>query len=214
MRAKAAAMIEHEDIVGIIIAGGRSSRMGGGDKTLLPLGDKRIIEHVADKLAKQVNNLAINSNSPDREFARLGLPIFADTIEGYQGPLAGLLASLIWVRKNHPHAKYVVTVASDSPFFPDDLVEKLASACHDPNSIMMAESGGFNHPIFALWPISLCDDLQKWLSETGNLKVMAWVRTHAWACVDFPIVDGRDPFFNINKPEDLKAATKMLETMP
>lgn len=202
-------MIEHKNIIGIVIAGGQSTRMGGGDKTLMKLGENTILHAVLGKLQAQVNETAINTNSDDAGFNINSIACFSDTLAGFQGPLAGLLASMLWVRKNHPSATHIVTVAGDSPFFPDNMTMKLLAAAPDGKTIVMAESGGFNHPVFALWPISLCEDLQKWLDETGILKVMAWVRSHPHVFVDFPFEKEFDPFFNINTPEDLTIADRL-----
>lgn len=209
MPAKVAAMIDRKNIIGIVIAGGRSTRMGGGDKALLALGGTTILDAVLDKLQRQTATVAINTNSENAEFTQRPVASFPDTIAGFQGPLAGLLSAMLWARKHHAGATHILTVAGDSPFFPDDMTQKLAAAAPDIDTIVMAESGGFNHPVFALWPLALCDDLQKWLDETGILKVMAWVRSHPHKFVDFPFHEAGDPFFNINTPEDLAAANKI-----
>lgn len=201
-------MIKQDKIIGIIIAGGQSTRMGGGDKTLLKLGDVTILQAVMDALQPQVGEIAINTNSNADDFAALPLPVFSDTLSGYQGPLAGILASMLWVRKNRPLVTHIATVAGDSPFFPYEMVYTLTQSAPDTETIIMAESAGFNHPVFALWPVSLCDNLQKWLNDTDILKVMAWVRSHKHVFVDFPFENECDPFFNINTPQDLEIANK------
>jgi molybdenum cofactor guanylyltransferase len=211
MDAKAAKMIELENITGVIIAGGRSTRMGGGDKSLLKIGDVTILQAVHHKLEAQVKDIAINTNSDDPRFKIGSTPCFSDTLANFQGPLAGLLASMQWVRENRPSTTHIVTIASDSPFFPDNLTAELAANAPDAETIIMAKSGGFNHPVFALWPVSLSNDLEKWLSDTGILKVMAWVRSHPHIFVDFPFERENDPFFNINTPEDLAIAQKIYQ---
>ncbi|MDZ7823507.1 MAG: molybdenum cofactor guanylyltransferase MobA [Ahrensia sp.] len=196
-------MIDPKRIIGIVIAGGQATRMGGGDKTLLTLGGVPILATLLDKLAKQTASAAINSNSDAANFAAFNVPVFSDSGSAFAGPLAGILASMRWARDNHPEATHIATVAGDSPFFPDDLVPRLVEQAPDGNTIMMAASDGHNHPVFGLWPIDLQDALQTWLDETGILKVMAWVRTQPHVMVDFTTAKTPDPFFNINTPEDL-----------
>ncbi|MBO6636748.1 MAG: molybdenum cofactor guanylyltransferase MobA [Roseitalea sp.] len=199
-------------ILGVVLAGGQSRRMGGADKALVELAAKPLIAHVVARLAPQVGQLAINTNGDKDRFGMLGLPVFADTIGGHAGPLAGVLAAMRFAAKLDRHFTHVATAATDTPFFPEDLVAYLAAAATTPDTIAMATSGGNRHPVFALWPTALADDLERWLAETDTLKVMAWVKRHRFAPVGFASApDGADPFFNINTPEDLAAAERTAE---
>lgn len=201
-----------ETILGTVLAGGQSRRMGGTDKALVALAGTPLIAHVATRLAPQVGAIAINANGDSGRFDALGLPVFADTIGGHAGPLAGVLAAMRFAGELDDRFTHMATAATDTPFFPDDLVARLAASATTPDTIAMATSDGNRHPVFALWPTALADDLERWLAETDTFKVLAWVKRHRFAPVDFaPLPDGVDPFFNINTPEDLAAAERMAE---
>ena len=138
--------------VGVILAGGLASRMGGGDKGLLPLGDSTILGHVVDRLSPQVSRLALNANGDPARFAALGLPVLPDSVEGYAGPLAGVLAGLDWAAGEG--ASHLVTAAADTPFFPGDLVPRLIAAAEDQGKpIALARTANGRHPTFCLWPV-------------------------------------------------------------
>jgi len=202
-------MIERTAILGVVLAGGKSRRMGGGDKALMALAGQPLIGRVIAHLAPQVRQVSINANSDPARFAGFGLPVFADTLPGHPGPLAGVLAAMRFATTHDACLTHVVTVATDTPFFPDDLVTRLAQRATKPDTIAMARSAGRRHPVFALWPIALADDLQSWLNGTDTFKVMVWVERHGLAEVDFP-ADHHDPFFNINTPQDRQTAEKRL----
>lgn len=193
---------------GVILAGGRASRMGGGDKGFLPLGDSTILGHVIDRFAPQVADLALNANGDPARFAEYGLPVIADNIEDYPGPLAGVLAGLDWAADRG--ATHIVTAAADTPFFPGDLVPRLLAAAEDQSKpIALARTENGRHPTFGLWPVALRDDLRLALKD-GVRKVVLWTDRHGTAMADFPT--GRfDPFFNVNTPEDLAEARRLLE---
>ena len=198
------------DVLGVVLAGGQSRRMGGRDKAWQMLAGKPFVGHVIDRLGPQVDALAINSNGDPAAFEQqFHLPVFADTIGGHQGPLAGVLAAL-----RHAEAgswTHVATAATDTPFFPSDLVQRLARDCTTDNTIAMAHSEGQRHPVFTLWPVALADDLEAWLQSTDTLKVLVWVHRHRLAKVEFQFdSSGRDPFFNINTPEELELAEAMI----
>lgn len=199
-------------IAGLVLAGGRSSRMGGIDKTLLPLRSQPLVGRVLDRLRPQAGPIAINTNSDPASFRSLGVEIVADTIGGYQGPLAGILAGLEWAM-GKPDMTYVLSVAGDTPFFPLDLAQRLAAA-GEPGRIRVAASAGRLHPTFALWPLSLRDQLAAFL-QSGNIRrMMTFVELAGMDVVDFPAeCFGQteiDPFFNINTPEDLAEAERLL----
>lgn len=194
---------------GVILAGGLSSRMGGGDKGLLDLGGKSILSHVIDRLEPQTAGLAINANGDPARFAGIGLPVIADSIAEFPGPLAGVLAGLDWAAEQG--ADTIVTAAADTPFFPCDLVPQLMlategmqaplalSASRDPETGKL-----WRQPTFGIWPVSLRDDLRGALKD-GLRKVVLWTDSHGAGLVEFPT--GRiDPFFNVNTPDELALA--------
>jgi molybdopterin-guanine dinucleotide biosynthesis protein A len=183
--------------------------MGGGDKTLLPLGGGTVLSHVASRLSPQVDRMAISANGDPRRFSVLGLPVVADSIEGHAGPLAGILAGMDWAAQ--AGGMHMVSVAGDTPFFPSDLVARLSGAVQgNPGRIAFAASGGKQHPVFALWPLHLAGDLRDFLEEGRTFKVRAFIEDHEFAEVEFPMMSSpggsADPFFNINTPDDLVLA--------
>lgn len=185
--------------------------MGGGDKGLLPLGGRPVLGHVIDRLAPQVAGLALNANGDPARFAGFGLEVFADTIPGFAGPLAGVLAGLDWAAARG--ASHVVTAAADTPFFPADLVARLAAAAEQAGApIAIAatpdEQGEIrNHPTFGLWPVALRDDLRMDLGA-GMRKVGQWTAKHGAVQAVFE-TGPFDPFFNVNTPEDLARAQEI-----
>lgn len=205
-------------LLGVILAGGRSQRMGVGDKGLLPLGGKPLVAHVIERLRPQLPILVVNANGDPARFAQFGLPVVEDRITGYQGPLAGLQAVMRHALDMNDEARpsHIVTVAADTPFFPADLVARLVQAQQAEGAeIALAASGGNIHPVFGLWPVALEGDLASWLSSGEKPRVSAWAKRHRLAEVRFgPLqtADGAivDPFFNINTREDLAQAQQLL----
>lgn len=196
---------------GIMLAGGLATRMGGGDKCLHMLGDRRVLDHVVARFVPQVASLALNANGDPSRFADLNLPVLPDSIEGFAGPLAGVLAGLDWAAGQG--ARHVASVAADTPFFPRDLVARLQSAIDEKHPIALAatpqrDRGKTRHPTFGLWPVALRDDLRAAL-QGGLRKVVQWTDTHGAATVMFG-AEIHDPFFNINTPADLTKARDML----
>jgi len=202
-----------ENVVGVLLAGGKSSRMGGGDKCLRELGGKKILARTIERLGPQVAEIVINANGDPTRFDSFDLPVIADDITGFQGPLAGVHAGLQWVKANRPGATYVVTVATDTPFFPEDLVSRFLSARDDASSFCIAQSDEGTHPVIGLWPLELAEALEDSLRR-GERKVTTWTKDHGAQPVFFSDikVGGRtiDPFFNINAPEDLAEAEQLL----
>ena len=197
--------------LGVILAGGQATRMGGGDKGLLTLGDAPILRHVIDRLAPQVAALALNANGTPERFADFGLPVVADTTQGFAGPLAGVLAGLDWAAEQG--ADRIVTAAADTPFFPADLVPRLLLAAEmSATPIALARTDDGRHPTFGLWPVALRNDLRDALAK-GTRKVVAWTDLHGTAYADFS-TDTLDPFFNVNTPDDLAVARAALEALP
>ena len=207
--------------LGVILAGGLATRMGGGDKALLPLGNGTLLDHVIARLAPLVAGMVLNANGDPTRFASFGLPVRADSIEGFAGPLAGVLAGLDWAAEQGADA--VVSVAADTPFFPIDLVERLQSEAEGQvhplvlaatpradgeKTKSMSRSGLIRHPTFGLWPVALRDDLRAALQD-GLRKVVLWTQKHAGREAVF---EGQvDHFFNVNTPEDLAKGQAMLE---
>ena len=195
-----------EDVVGVLLAGGRSSRMGGGDKCLLPLSGKPMLSHVIDRFRPQVTDLVINANGDVARFAAFGLPVVVDRLEGQAGPLAGVHAGIEWTRSNRPRSQFIVTAATDTPFFPVDIIVRFRAAIGNAEPrLLVARSEEGVHPVFGLWPVSLAQALEASV-RTGMRKVQAWVAEHHAEQVFFPPIEigGRkvDPFFNINRPQD------------
>ena len=204
--------------VGVILAGGLATRMGGGDKALLQLGGQSLLARVIARLEPQVAGLALNANGDPARFAGFGLPVVADSVEGFAGPLAGVLAGLDWAAELGADA--IVTVAADTPFFPCDLVPRLLMAAEgmaaplalaatprgDADTRSMT-GGLIRHPTFGLWPVALRDDLRAALQD-GLRKVVIWTDAHDGRLAEFP--DAGGPFFNVNTPDDLAQAEAML----
>jgi molybdopterin-guanine dinucleotide biosynthesis protein A len=195
--------------LGVILAGGQATRMGGGDKGLRVVAGKRLLDHVLDRLRPQVGHIALNANGPPARFDDFGLPVVPDSLPDWPGPLAGVLAGLDWAAGQGADA--IVTVAADTPFFPRDLVARL-QAVAGPTGLALAATreGGklWRHPTFGLWPVALREDLRAAL--TGGLrKVVLWTDTHGAGTAEFATVPF-DPFFNINTPEDIASAEQMV----
>jgi molybdenum cofactor guanylyltransferase len=202
------------EIVGVILAGGLSRRMGGGDKGLLDLAGNSMIGRVITRIRPQVATLVLNANGDPARFATLALPVAADTVDGFVGPLAGVLAGMRWAARHVPSARWIATVSSDAPFLPDDLVPQLHAAIADkPTAVAIARSEGELHPVIGLWPIALADDLEQEL-RAGVRKVLRWTDKHGTIPVDFAKVhvagQSVDPFFNANTPEELDEARQLL----
>ena len=190
------------DLPGVILAGGRATRMGGGDKALLTLGGETLLARVIRRLGTQCGPLALNANGDPDRFADYGLPVLPDPLPDHPGPLAGVLAGMEWAAGLGAPA--IVTVAADTPFFPSDLAERLSA----PGGLALAASPDaagkvWRHPTFGLWPVALRHDLRRAL-EDGLRKIVRWTDLHGAAEVVFHA--DADPFFNINTPEDLAAA--------
>ncbi|MGB0631712.1 MAG: molybdenum cofactor guanylyltransferase MobA [Alphaproteobacteria bacterium] len=198
------------DICGILLAGGQSRRMGGGDKCLLSLGGKTLLRRMIDVARPQVGPVILNTNSDPALFADYGLPVAPDVVGGHAGPLAGVLTGLEWAALHAPDCQWVASFACDAPFVPADLVGRLRQAIEaDDADMACAASGGRHHPVFALWPVRLAAELRDAVTREGLRKVDDWTARYVQARVEFS-ADPDDPFFNINRPEDLAAAENLL----
>ena len=200
-------------IIGVLLAGGQSRRMGGGDKCLRMLGGETILSRVIARASCQVETVVLNANGDPNRFASFGLPVAADLVEGFQGPLAGILTGLKWAAANIAGAQHIVTFPVDAPFFPVDLVSRFETAIEGSTSrLACASSAGRTHPVFGLWPLSLAKDLHKALLDEDIRRIDAWTARHDLVEVSFS-AEPFDPFFNLNRPDDLIEAEKVLNTL-
>lgn len=186
--------------------------MGGGDKPLLELAGRPILVHVLDQLRDQATNIAINANGDPLRFSQFGISVIPDPVAGLPGPLAGILAGMEWAAGFG--ASNVLTIAGDTPFFPAILAQRLAAA-GDSQTIAVAASAGRLHPTFALWPTSLAAELRAFFAVGETYRVTAFIERHPAIGVDFPLAQAQgeafDPFFNINTPQDLAFAERLLK---
>jgi molybdenum cofactor guanylyltransferase len=200
-------------VAGIVLAGGQARRMGGGDKCLRLLAGRPILAHIIERARPQVAALALNANGDPRRFAGFGLEVAQDSIAGFAGPLAGVLAGLDWAQANLPEASHVASFAGDAPFLPRDLVARLSAALASGHDIACAASSGRAHPVFGLWPVALHESLRHALAVEGIRKVDQWTQRFRLAMVEFAAAP-LDPFFNANRPEDLAEAERLAALAP
>ncbi|MEM9635679.1 MAG: molybdenum cofactor guanylyltransferase MobA [Pseudomonadota bacterium] len=204
-----------DKVLGCVLAGGQSRRMGGGDKSLMDLGGKTMLEMILSRFTPQVPSVILNANGDPKRFSRFGLPVISDPVGEFAGPLAGVLAGLSYAREKQPDITHVVSVAGDTPFFPVSLVKRLCSSVPaDKPVIALASSSDKLHPVFGLWPVALHADLHDWLTTGQSGKVLAFVDRHDSVEVSFDTdpVTGLDPFFNANKPDDLATVRNALSS--
>ncbi|WP_224407067.1 molybdenum cofactor guanylyltransferase MobA [Afifella sp. IM 167] len=204
-------------VTGVILAGGLSRRMGG-DKPMKEIGGRPMMAYVVEKMLPQVDRLIINANGDPHRFDSFGLPVVPDGIDGNPGPLAGILAGMRWSQVFCPQAHFMASAAVDTPFFPTDLVERLAEGCgRDEGTIAVAASFNGVHPVFGLWPIALADDLEEWLKKGKSNKILDFADRHLRLNVPFDHLeaDGEqiDPFFNVNTPDDAEQAETMMAAL-
>ncbi|BCB20907.1 molybdenum cofactor guanylyltransferase MobA [Bosea sp. ANAM02] len=194
--------------VGLILAGGLARRMGGGDKALKPLAGRPILAHVVDRLRGQCDDLLLNANGDPARFAGFGLPVIADTVPDFAGPLAGILAGLDWIASHRPQTEWLLSVAADTPFIPGDLAARLHQARAAAGTpLACAASGGRQHHAIGLWSVALREDLHRALAE-GERRLGCWTQAHGVAIAEWP-AEPVDPFFNINTPEELAEAGRL-----
>ncbi len=197
-------------IVGVLLAGGQARRMGGGDKCLRLLANKPILAHAIERVRPQVKTMVLNANGDPDRFASFDLPVAADVVEGFAGPLAGVLTGMEWAKIHHPDCPWIMTVATDTPFLPVDLAARLVEAvAQEKADLACARSAGRAHPVFGLWPVDQADALRHAMIDDDIRKVDRFTDRYRLAQVDFP-TDPQDPFFNTNRPEDLIEAERML----
>jgi molybdopterin-guanine dinucleotide biosynthesis protein A len=200
---------ERPATLGALLAGGLARRMGGGDKPLKTIGGRTILDHVIARLAPQCDGLILNANGDPARFAAFGLPVVADTVEGFAGPLAGILTALDWAAANRPETKWVLSAATDCPFLPRDLVARLQRARESENAqLAVAASDGQIHPVIGLWQVSLRDELRHALVVEDIRKIDRWTARYPLATVTWP-VEPVDPFFNANTVDDIAEAERL-----
>jgi molybdenum cofactor guanylyltransferase len=198
-------------ILGLVLAGGLARRMGGGDKTRIQIGGKTILERVLARLKPQCTAVILNANGDPARFADTGLPVVADTVAGFAGPLAGILAGLDWAAVHAPAITDVASVPGDCPFLPGDLVARLSAARRVAGlPLACARSGEWRHPVVGLWPVALREDLRTALLEENLRKIESWTARHGIALADWPATPV-DPFFNVNTPADAAEAERIAE---
>lgn len=197
--------------LGAILAGGLARRMGGGDKPMQRIGGRTILDRVITRLAPQCDGLVLNANGDPARFESFGLPIVADTVEGFAGPLAGILAALDWAAANRSDVAWVVSVAGDCPFLPEDLVTRLHhTRDRESAQLAAAASGGQSHPVIGLWNVALREDLRHALVVEDCRKIDRWTARYRLATVSWPATPV-DPFFNANTIEDIAEAERLTE---
>ena len=197
---------------GLVLAGGLARRMGGGDKALIRIGSETILQRALARLTPQVDGIVLNANGDASRFAAFGLPVVADSVPDFAGPLAGILAGLDWVAANRPGTEWVVSVPGDCPFLPRDLVARLhAARVMDGKLLACAHSGDWRHPVVGLWHVALREDLRRAVAVEDLRKIEVWTARHGVALADWPSVP-IDPFFNVNTPEDVTKATDIAAT--
>lgn len=190
----------------VILAGGQANRMGGGDKGRLMLGDQSLIQRVIHRIRPQVGAIVLNANGDPSRFDDLGLPVVADSVADFPGPLAGVLAGMDWAAGQG--YEWLISVAADTPSFPLDLVERLAGY-HTPVVLAATpdpQRGRLPQPTFGRWQVALRHDLRIALND-GVRKIRQWTQARGESLALFDEGD----FFNINTPEDLAWAQEHLQ---
>jgi molybdopterin-guanine dinucleotide biosynthesis protein A len=194
---------------GLVLAGGQARRMGGGDKALLRIGEATILDRVLARLSPWCGGIVLNANGDPQRFAQFGLPVVADSVEGFAGPLAGILAGLDWLAEHAPETEWLASVPGDCPFLPYDVVPRLHAARLAAGApLACAQSGEWRHPVVALWQVALREDLRHALVKEDLRKIEVWTARHGVALAAWP-AEPVDPFFNVNTPEDLAQATRL-----
>jgi molybdenum cofactor guanylyltransferase len=204
-------MTSNPPTLGLVLAGGLARRMGGGDKALIKICGITILDRVLATLSGQCAGIVINANGDTKRFADTGLDVVADTVPDFAGPLAGILAGLDWLAAQNNGIEWLLSVPGDCPFLPDDLVERLHQARRKLGAgvpLACARSGEWRHPVVALWPLALREDLRKALLEEDLHKIEVWTARHGVAIAEWP-AEPVDPFFNVNTPEDAVKAEKI-----
>jgi molybdopterin-guanine dinucleotide biosynthesis protein A len=197
-----------------VLAGGQARRMGGGDKARIKIDGASILQRVLACLSPQCGRVIINANGDPARFADTGLPVVADSVPDFAGPLAGILAGLDWAAANAPAIEWLVSVPGDCPFLPKDLVARLHEVRATSNvPLACARSGEWRHPVVGLWPVSLREDLRHALIGENLHKIELWTARHSIAIAEWPTIPF-DPFFNVNTPKDAAQAEAIAAKYP
>ena len=195
-----------------LLAGGQARRMGGGDKNLMMLSGKTILQHVLDRVDFDGRPVMINANGDPSRYAEFELPIHADVIDGFAGPLAGIMTGLEWVAANHPECTHMISLATDAPFLPLDLIARLEvgldARINDGADIAQAMSFNRRHPVFAVWPVALSSALRHALINDGLRKIDDFTDRHQ--CITVEFTGEPDPFMNLNRPDDFDLAQQFV----
>jgi molybdopterin-guanine dinucleotide biosynthesis protein A len=204
-------MTEIPPAPGVLLAGGLARRMGGGDKPMRTIGGRTILDRVIARLAPQCDGLILNANGDPARFAAFGLPVIADTVQDFPGPLAGILAALDWTAANRPEVGWILSAAADCPFLPRDLVARLQQARIEQDAqLAVAASAGQTHPVIGLWSVALRDELRHALVVEDIRKIDRWTARYKLATVTWP-TEPIDPFFNANTMDDIAEAERLAE---
>jgi len=200
-------MSEH-NILGAILAGGQSKRMGK-DKLFLEFNNKKLIEHTIDKVKKYLKKVIIITNQDNEFFSKNNLTTVKDCIEGQLGPLVGILTAMKWAKENLSKCSWIATFPCDTPFFPESIIKSFIEESKKKESLILcASSHGRKHNIFGLWSLDLYDKLENDLINKKIRKVQDWTDKNKIKNLEFKFID-YDPFFNINTEEDLAFAKKL-----
>lgn len=200
-----------DGIAAVILAGGAGRRMGGRSKARLMLGGRPLLHHVLARIGGQVSAIALSTGAEELAEIAPGLPRLADRHADRRGPLAGILAGMAWCRAAQPSLPWLLSLPVDCPFLPRDLVARLAArAARGDARVVIAASGGAEHPAIALWDVTLADDLGAVVAAAEDLSIRRFYRRFSYAVVEFPMAAGRDPFLNLNTPEALARAEETL----
>ena len=194
---------------GVLLAGGLARRMGGGDKPMRQIAGRTILDRVIARLESQCDGLILNANGDPTRFAAYGLPVIADTVKDFPGPLAGILAALDWAATNRPDVEFILSAAADCPFLPRDLVTRLHRARREQNAqLAVAASAGQSHPVIGLWSVALREDLRQALVVEDVRKIDRWTARYRLSTVTWP-TEPLDPFFNANTVDDIAEADRL-----
>lgn len=202
-------MLWKDKLVAVILAGGQARRMGGADKPLTEINGTPLLQYVIERAKPQVDHLVLNANGDTERYAQYNLPMQTDIVPGFAGPLAGVVSAMAWARAFQPEATHVITMAADTPFYPQDYVKRMVSALNADHPLACASYKGRTQPVFGLWPIELHNELHHALTEEGIHKVDLFTARYGVADVKFDEVP-YNPFFNVNRLDDIAQGEALL----
>jgi len=206
--------VTHPQTLGVVLAGGRARRMGGADKAQIEIGGATILQRVLDRIRPQCSRVMLNTNADPERFLGTGLPVVADSVPDFAAPLAGILAALDWMAEHTPQSEWLLSVPSDCPFLPRDLAARLHRARIEAGAqLACASSSERRHPVIALWPARLREDLRRALTVEGVRKVDEWTANYSVAIAEWPVTP-IDPFFNVNTLEQAAEARRLAARFP